>query len=458
MFGGLDFISTEGALVVINHPESLDHLFDMFGGLDFISIEGALVVINHPESLEHLFDGPELIQSPLEAKELTSPIWSSDVRDQVTLDKLPTAQVNEMRSDKLVPGLDVEKAESVDINFPAIPVLLLQRPGSQQMGKRLGYNSGWDIVCPAGFGMPLWVALVMSGGRAAGIRETELLERESWVIGPFVPDSDAGIREDNERKKELLEKHFRLPPAKRHNYTELGVPSPFKCQWDLLVRDWSDQDEFYVLRNKFVLRSLQNSLDNRVKVCRIDPPGALLAVSITFPPHKGKGLLSPFAHICIPQKGDTELQGKPHASQRPVVEPKHPDANRTKRRELHTLHQSLLKRLARKRKKSRDAKKAGKEVTETDADSKEIVEEHAKLLQELWLPSNSSIKNHCLRTVIGFVTNGDYSFTESMSSGVGYVSLDGLLYYLSTVPVGNEVFVRCTNSTQYRSARINIIL
>lgn len=32
------------------------------------------------------------------------------------------------------------------------------------------------------------------------------------------------------------------------------------------MRDWSDQDEFYVLRNKFVLRSLQNSLDNRVKV------------------------------------------------------------------------------------------------------------------------------------------------------------------------------------------------
>lgn len=183
-----------------------------------------------------------------------------------------------------------------------------------------------------------------------------------------------------------------------------------------------------------------------------------MAVSITFPGHKGKGHLTPFAHICIPQKGDTELQGKPHSNVRPVVEPKHQDTNRAKRKELQTLHQSLLKRLARKRKKTRDAKKAGKDVSETDADSKEIVEEHAKLLRELWLPSNSTIKNQCSRRIIGFVTNGDYSFTESLSSGVGYISLDGLLYYLSTVPVGNEVLIRCTNSSLYRPARINIIL
>lgn len=72
-----------------------------------------------------------------------------------------------------------------------------------------GYNSGWDIICPAGYGMPVWLALVLSGARAAGIKEAELLERESWVIGPFVPDSGAGQREENYNKEELKDEHFR---------------------------------------------------------------------------------------------------------------------------------------------------------------------------------------------------------------------------------------------------------
>ena len=79
-----------------------------------------------------------MIQSPLDAKDLASPIWSSNIRDEVTLNKIPTPKVNEMRSDKLVPGFTFEKSDGSDIDFPAVPVLLLQRPGSQQMGKRLG--------------------------------------------------------------------------------------------------------------------------------------------------------------------------------------------------------------------------------------------------------------------------------------------------------------------------------
>lgn len=56
----------------------------------------------------------------------------------MTFGKLSTAQVNELRSGKLVPGLEIEKVENTELNYPAVPVLLLQRPGSQQTGKRLG--------------------------------------------------------------------------------------------------------------------------------------------------------------------------------------------------------------------------------------------------------------------------------------------------------------------------------
>uniref|UniRef100_A0A170YPI6 Ribonucleases p mrp protein subunit pop1 n=1 Tax=Triatoma infestans TaxID=30076 RepID=A0A170YPI6_TRIIF len=110
----------------------------------------------------------------MEAANLDSPLWSYTVRDSVTKKKLSMEQLNRMRSEKLVPGLEVESLEdNVAEDTPCLPIMLIQRPGSQESSKRLGYGCGWDVISPCGYAIPLWLSFVLSGARTGGLREAE---------------------------------------------------------------------------------------------------------------------------------------------------------------------------------------------------------------------------------------------------------------------------------------------
>lgn len=71
-----------------------------------------------------------------------------------------------------------------------------------------GYSSGWDIIVPAGYGQPVWLGLVMHGGRAGGLKETASISREAGKLYQH-PDTDAVKLDDEERKNELTNKFFR---------------------------------------------------------------------------------------------------------------------------------------------------------------------------------------------------------------------------------------------------------
>lgn len=100
----------------------------------------------------------------------------------------------------------------------------------------------------------------MFGGRSGGIRETESLAFEMGECY-LPPDSNAGEEEEKRIESELRERYFRLPPSKRVNYIKLGIISPFICPWKMLLKDWrspqSSENDFFVLRNKNVLDTLQ---------------------------------------------------------------------------------------------------------------------------------------------------------------------------------------------------------
>ncbi|XP_014248234.1 ribonucleases P/MRP protein subunit POP1 [Cimex lectularius] len=371
-------------------------------------------------------------------EDLTSPIWDDVLRERITEERLTPKKIDEIRSQKLVPGVNFEtgKKINVNVNSPAFPVLAIQSPGSQSSEKRLGFGCGWDLICPAGYGMAVWLSLILNGGRAGGLREAESHLREAASLG-IPPDTLSGQWEDKQKKDEAKARHFRIPPAKRPNYVKLGVPSPFHAPWHLLVREWSSTEDFYILRDNRILRELRQNL--KTGVLPDVQPGTLIGVHLVF---EGKGLLSDNAHICIPKDDDYV----------PPVEPGHEDTNKTPRKECTLEHKSVLKRLARKRKNI----KQNEEQNDAYSSAK-IIEEQKERIQSLWLPDCSRVRDHCSRPIFGFVVNGDFSFTEAKSSGLGYVTYEGLKE-LGKNKIKNRVLVRTTNTLQYRFAYLEIVI
>jgi hypothetical protein len=97
--------------------------------------------------------------------------------------------------------------------------------------------------------------------------------------------------------------------------------------------------------------------------------------------------------------------------------------------------------------------------------TKNVTDKHREILRSLWLPQTQTVKDSCSRTVIGFITKGDFCFTESQGAGQGYVVLSALLQLVALsqrrLREGNDVsalwvLVRNPTSLQYRFGVINI--
>lgn len=85
-----------------------------------------------------------------------------------------------------------------------------------------------------------------------------------------------------------------------------------------------------------------------------------------------------------------------------------------------------------------------------------LIEEQAAKMKSLWLPEPKTIRNSCARQILGFVTNGDFSYTIGHGKCIGYVAI-GALPTLFNRAQRNLVLVRDTSNRQYRLANIEII-
>jgi ribonuclease P/MRP protein subunit POP1 len=72
-----------------------------------------------------------------------------------------------------------------------------------------GFGSGWDVVTPAGWASPLWLALVFRGARAGGLRESGSLGFEAGSETVLPPDTLSGSTEAEAQKTRLTECYFR---------------------------------------------------------------------------------------------------------------------------------------------------------------------------------------------------------------------------------------------------------
>lgn len=130
-----------------------------------------------------------------------SAMWDEKLRERIQSEKVSSHTICVQRNKNiLVPG---ERCE-FETKLQAIPVILIQRPGSKDP-KRLGYGSGYDVIVPPGYGISTWICLIMWGARPGALRESETIAREA-LTDQFAPDTETAVTNANLTEDELRKK------------------------------------------------------------------------------------------------------------------------------------------------------------------------------------------------------------------------------------------------------------
>lgn len=426
-----------------------------------------------------------------------SPLWHSELRERLGKQMITTHEYEQLRQQHaIVPGEPCAFEEQLQ----PVPLLLVQRPGSQQAHyKRLGYGCGWDVICPARYGMALWLTLIMWGARPGGLRELDSVAREAGtehhlpdtVAGKLqyrvytfyillITSIFAGLQQASLAAVERRSRHFRLPPNKRCNYRKLAVVSPFLAPWKHLVRDWRHDssspttDDFFVLRDRALLQRLDDSLRRQHPWPEQLPDNCLIQIQLRM---QARGHLKDNALICLPTRADWKRRWRQlkHDDQAPVhSEPPQPDLNERLRNELRLNHKRQLKRLRarRVREKRRLQETSTRRVHIRPAGTATLVSEQLDKMCCLWLPTDpaetrDSVRRQCSREVVGYVSSAAFSFVEATVCGVGYVTARGLRQLLNREAGNGQggakaqsmlCLVRDAESRDYRFARFQINL
>ncbi|XP_036326858.1 ribonucleases P/MRP protein subunit POP1, partial [Rhagoletis pomonella] len=373
-----------------------------------------------------------------------SVLWNTDVRDGLCKSMITPSAYSKLRAKHaVVPGARCQFEDEMQ----AVPVILIQRPGSQrEQYKRLGYGCGWDVIMPAGYGMPIWLSLIMWGAKPGGLREFETIAREMGTE-EHLPDTVAGRVLAATRHQELSAKYFRKPPNKRHNYKKMAIVSPFRAPFTELIRDWTTDptqiselttNTFHILRDRALLQQLLLHIQGKSKIFPIEIPNNCL-IQLYFR-MKSRGNLEDFSLICLPTRGDFKrnLRQIRMGNHEPVfTEPLLPDLAERERKRLRQTHKKLLKRLRAKRVR---VKRKQQETSKTrvyisPANTATLVAEQLKRMCKLWLPEDHttlySVRKQCQREVFGYATTAHFSYTEATVCAVGYVTPAGLKQLLA---------------------------
>ncbi|KAG0247545.1 hypothetical protein BG011_001319 [Mortierella polycephala] len=163
-----------------------------------------------------------------------STLWDEQVREHVLTNMTSEAKLNERRSQNLVPGTKLNPNDTDS----RIPILLVQREGKPQIQRAPGggsseYECGWTLILPKGWAMPFWKSMIFAGARPGGVRERRSFHfetRQSCFPYDF-PNTEAYLAWMDFYEKNVRAKYERKPVAKRINYAKLGVEDPFGPAW-----------------------------------------------------------------------------------------------------------------------------------------------------------------------------------------------------------------------------------
>ena len=247
------------------------------------------------------------------------------------------------------------------------------------------------------------------------------------------------------------------------------------------MKEWVNSEDFQVLRDRNLLELLEKglSLQNRrygknkyvngkkIIIGNFDNApfvnrNCLAPVKISI---EGKGRPKNFSLICIPSVDDLKsLRLKPKWSG--PVQKFSSDPNEDERKKLRKNKKIILKRSRKRAYRCRKLAEAAANLLELPKRSKKLSKltpdrnyilkkEYREKMEELYLPKCMKVRNSCDREVIGYVTRGDFSFSEAKGIGMGYVVLESLLNLIDQQ--NDLVLTRNTQTRQYRFARIEIL-
>ncbi|XP_060081712.1 ribonucleases P/MRP protein subunit POP1-like [Ylistrum balloti] len=417
-----------------------------------------------------------------------SAIWDPTVRSDVKQSKMTDHQLNVLKSDHLIPGTPLE----LGLKESKIPIILIQIPGVRskskgQNGTALSYGSGWDIVIPAGWSMAFWVAFNYRCARAGGLLESESLAHEQGVFHfpQGYPDTAVGREEERNLHHQSMDIYNKKPPAKRPNFTKLGIQCSFEFPWSSLVKQWAVKEEmqeewnqtrgyFYVMRDKAILKELSKVLSvaanrklskenkdslftNMVSILSKNDQllifgskhtNCLIPVEIVM---VSRGCPERFANISIPTREDLS---------RLVSDPKSGGP-------METVHEDKTKKEKKDKKKTKKQKSdnSGEKNTTGMTDNSGTAGNDNKALTDVQSETlggdggGVDLIDSCSRPLIGYIKEGGFTLGVGNGRGLGFVSIIGLLKLLDTMPhqLHCTVLVRNPTSYQYRYAHINVL-
>ena len=406
-----------------------------------------------------------------------SSIWDINQMKALKEKSLSTQQVNELKS-----------GTSFYNYNPSIPIILIHNPCIQSL------NGGWDIVLPIGWGLSFWLAFIYRGARSIGLKELEHMNFETQQLSfpALFSDTNAGKEYHLNEFSNLYSKYQRMPPSKRCNFIKYNVPSPFHfpfqelCNW--WVKSYSDEHKqtfenasYFVLRNPKILKELKYKLvgtrkrkqdtqevskDKLKCIVRVRNSSKVYASFVSgtqskvlclkdFTPQSEifDNILKQYLFGLVPIH--LVVSGKGSPSKFSIIYLPSDDDLKNIKEQNSVEDESLIKCL--KIKKFRKKKKSKTENKQSELSIPPQIDENQ--LQ------NSS---KCGRLVIGYVTQGGFSYSLSRGAAIGFVSLPGVLKLfevyqkfinsnLDFKTVKCIVLIRDTKSLHCRHAEIFIL-
>ncbi|KAI0689073.1 NUC188 domain-containing protein [Cytidiella melzeri] len=169
-----------------------------------------------------------------------SDIWNEEIRQPLQKPKFKKSEIDQRRSQNLIPGTPLQSQRQDD----RIPMLMIQRSvensSSQTTNSPFSATPsvhGWTLIIPAGWSMAFFPSLIHTGTRVGGQRErqTQAFESSSPCFPRDYPSTSAYNDFADKTGKEEQERWNKKPRAKRPAWEKLGVRSPWKPDWEVVL-------------------------------------------------------------------------------------------------------------------------------------------------------------------------------------------------------------------------------
>jgi hypothetical protein len=343
----------------------------------------------------------------------------------------------------------------------------------------------FHLIFPQGFSVDLIRRFVYLQLRAIGLSEYNffLTESKKLIFPNDYPSTLSYQKYIKEKCLRKIEKYCKYPASKRVNYQKIGNSSPFYSAWRKI-----SNDQFYDTENKFEINNFNENIEivcdlldkskimSQFRIQKILNPSIKNFIIPILIFMTGKGIPRYNSQICMPTQEDiiTYINRKRANinSQNYLEKIMDVDGNNNPSEKIKFLNQiyktrqdKIIEPLQRVQVKNKVFKVEFNTLRSIKNDFSDGINDGETILKYSTdiLENDLTIKlpTQVSRKIIGFVTTGQYSFSESKGIGRGFINLKS---YEELVNLKNEfktedliLLVRNKNSRIYYHSKIQLL-